>query len=136
MKLNNLPKDMLVKLVSELQDRKEKEYSEYVVIYREGSDIPAVWHFDSEHELKSWILFELLDYSREIFSDNENILLFLEEWRKLPRDREDCHVDYCKNKSSSFQSNELLSMLNKIDSDFVMIKGKCVSGNTNKIQGF
>ena len=131
---------MLVQLVSELQDRKEKEYSDYIAIHAGGSDEPSVWHFDSEHELKSWILFQLLDRPKEIFCDDENILLFLEKWRTLPRNRygltEDGHVQHCKNKSSSFQIDELLNLLNKIDLDYVIVKGKCVSGNTNKIQGF
>ena len=135
MKLQNLPKDLLVELVSELQDRKEKEYSEYIVIYRGGSNDPVIWHFHNEHELKGWILFELFKYPTEI-PENGNIWLFMENLSKFPKYQYHRHTEYCKNKSSSFQLDELLILFNKINRDFVIIKGKCISGNTNTIQEF
>lgn len=136
MKLHKLPKDLLVELVSKLQDRKEKEYSEYIVIYRGGSDDAVVWHFNNEHELKGWILFELFRYPSISYTENENVYLFLEDLSKLPKYQYDRHIEYCKSKSSSFRFDELLNLFNKINQSFVIIKGKAVNGNTNTIQGF
>lgn len=140
MKLQNLPKNMLVQLVSQLQDKKEKEYSEYVVIYTDGSDDSPVWRFHNENEFKTWILLQLpFNCSKEI-CDNENIRSFLEELTKIPRNfygnTDHRHTEYCKNKSSNFQFDELLNLFNKINRDFVIMKGKCLTGNTNTIPGF
>ena len=140
MKLHNLPKDIIIDLVSKLQSMKEKEYSDYVVISAAGSDDPFVWYFDNEQEFKAWILYQLFPCPKEICG-NENIWLFLEGLGKVPRNHyghtDHRHmIEYCKNNSSSFQLDELLNLLNKIDLDFVIIKGKRISGNTNTIQGF
>ena len=114
MKLHNLPKDLLVELVSELQHRKEKDYSEYVAIYRGGSEDPAIWHFKNENELKGWILFELFKYPIIEISENENIWLFIEHLSKFPKYKYDRHIEYCKSKSPSFQFDELLNLFNKV----------------------
>ena len=121
MKLNKLPKDILVQLVSELQDRKEKEYSHYVVISI-GDRAPS-WRFENEYELKSWILFELLDST----TNNEKISLFQEELRKLPPGQAS---KYLKLKSKDFEIDELLQATNP---KFVIIKGKCLTDNIDNI---
>ena len=135
MKLNNLPKDLIVELVSELQNRKEKEYSEYIVIWG-GSEDPVIWYFNNENELKGWILFDLFKSPSISYTDNENVYLFLEDLSKFPKYQYDLHIEYCKNKSSGFQLDELLNMFNKNSKDLVIIKGKCVSGNTKRLLGF
>jgi len=62
MNLNNLPKDMLVELVSQIQESKEEEYSEYIVIPYDNTDDSKF--FRNEKDLKLF----LLDYISEFDS--------------------------------------------------------------------
>ena len=128
MKLQNLPKDLLVELVSELQGRKEKEYSEYVVIsICTYDDIILAWRFENEYKLKSWIAFELLSLPK---SNNDSIDLFLDELRKTPlRNRS----EYCKDKLRDIELRDLMNLLKQSAPEIVIIKGKCLSDNIDNI---
>ena len=140
MKLNNLSKDMLVQLVSNLQDRKEKEYSHYLAIYTGVSDNGPVYHFNNERDLKAWILMKLLNYPKDTYNV-ENIKLFWEEIRKLLRNHYGMYsnsdlIEYCKNKSQYFQLDELLALYKSNCDGFVIIKGKLLINNSNQMQSF
>ena len=134
MKLHNLPKDILVELVSELQDRKEKEYSEYVIIYTGVCDQLVAYNPKSEYELKGWILVELASYCSKDICENERIWLFLEELRKIPKTNyggfEYCNlVKYYKHASPNFEVHELIDLLQKSNNEYIIIKGKCLTNN-------
>jgi len=64
MNLNNLPKDMLVELVSQIKEDTEKEYCEYIVIPYD-KQIPTKY-FTNEKDLKIFLLEYLVynDYFR------------------------------------------------------------------------
>jgi len=68
MNLNNLPKDMLIELVSQIQESKEEEYSEYVVIPYD-KQIPTKY-FTNEKDLKIFLL-EYLVYNDYFFPSRE-----------------------------------------------------------------
>lgn len=130
MKLQNLPKDLLVELVSELQDRKEKEYSEYILIFADGADDTDTEYFKTENELKTWLLSRILHLKPESFFDNKNIWMFLEEMRKLHYTKS---VEYCRNRAKEFELNELVALTKKVSDRYIIIKGKCLTENGNKI---
>lgn len=129
MKLNALPKDLLVELVSELQDRKEKEYSEYILIYANGLDTRA-FHFNTETELKTFIFLRVLYYQEEIVFDNKNIWLFVKSLRQLPFEE---IVEYCKNKVKALELNKLVAVIKNISDKYVIVKGKVLTENGNEI---
>ena len=131
MKLQNLPKDMLVELVSELQDRKEKEYSEYILIFADGPDDTEIEYFKTENELKSWILSRILHLKSESFFDNKNIWMCLEEIRKLHYTKSG---EYFRNKAKEFELNELVILTKRVSDRYIIIKGKCLTENGNKIE--
>ena len=129
MKLNTLPKDLLVELVSELQDRKEKEYSDYVVLSAIGPDHLSVWRLENEYEMKNWLVFELVILRKNMVGD-DYISAFLEELRKMPLGK---RSEYCKEKLRDIELNDLMDLFRKTTSAFIIIKGKCLTGNIDNL---
>lgn len=129
MKLNNLPKDLLVELVSELQSRKEKEYSDYVVLSIMGPDQLSAWRLENECEMKNWLVFELVKLRKNMVGD-DYISAFLEELRKFPLGN---RSEYCKEKLRDIELNDLMDLFRKTTSAFIIIKGKCLTGNIDNL---
>ena len=131
MRLHNLPKDMLVQLVAEIQYKKEKEYSEYIMIHVDKEDIPGVdptepeaYHFETEEELKIFILLTLVPYKDRSFFENENIWIFLKDCTSSLDARK-----YCKNKLHIFPLDELIGLTKKFSDRYIFIKGKVITKN-------
>ena len=131
MKLQNLPKDMLVELVAELQNRKEKEYSEYILTYVDGPDTGALY-FKTENELKTWICLYILAscIKPKSFFENEDIWVFLEDMREIPYDG---RIEYCKKIIPAVNLTQLIALLRKISDRYIIMRGKCLTENGNII---
>lgn len=113
MKLNNLPKDMLVELVSNIREDVEKEHCHYIVVHSDNDYDMNFGEFWRTKVLKEFLL-EYLCYSvnREIVFDKDSeILKFLTSENYLYSE----YLKYIHSLENRYSLEDLLEIVIKVE---------------------
>ena len=114
MNLNNLPKDMLVELVSNIQDDTEKEYCNYIVI-RGDYDISS--HiFTDVKSLKEFLLNHLCDYHdiKDVFN-KENEVEIVKTLKHLATQKYSDYLNYVNSLENKYKVEDLLEIVKRLE---------------------
>jgi hypothetical protein len=114
MKLNNLPKDMLVELVVNIRDDTEKEYCKYIVI-RGDYDISS--HvFTDVKSLKEFLLNHLCDYHdiKDVFSKEEEAEV-VKTLKHLATQKYSDYLNYINSLANKYSLEDLLEIVKRLE---------------------
>ena len=108
MNLNNLPKDMLVELVSNIRDEVEKEHCDYIVIHSDNYYEITFEEYKVLKELKEFLLSYLIDIiNRKIIFGEEEIKIFTSCSKNE-------YLNYVNILGNRYSLEELIKMVSKV----------------------
>jgi hypothetical protein len=114
MKLNNLPKDMLVELVANIRDDTEKEYCNYIVVH---GDYAISYHiFNEVKSLKEFLLNHLCDYHdiKDVFS-KESEAKVVKTLKHLATQKYSDYLNYINSLANKYSLEDLLEIVKRLE---------------------
>lgn len=135
MNLNNLPKDMLVELVSNIREDFEKEYSHYIVVC---GDYDITCHtFTDVKNLKEFLINHLYDYHdiKDVFSKESEVEIVITLKHLATQEYSD-YLNYISSLTNKYNLEELLQIVKKLEEGMThgfriydIMKGKKIYDN-------
>jgi len=115
MNLNNLPKDMLVELVSQIKEDTEKEYCDYLITYSFVGET-EVHHFTKEEDLKNFLLIYVFENFnvKYVLSKDSDIFQTLNIFRTRKYNE---YLEYVRSLKHKYTLEELFNLVEKIEKE-------------------